>query len=252
MFVRVRDSKRPKRKNVLRIGGEVNIKSLPGATPLTRIHPDTTPVIASIDRVHGRKMATVEYRDTEDGEIHVVQLPPSSIRSNEEINALNIGDRVTLVHRGVGVCASLGSSGTVLGGSGPHTVTFEMTTDPTTGETLEEIVTLTQNQVPRECLKFESEQAEDEGDKSEEGEADEESESESESEDAMDVITESFQVHSEVLTSLRKRLSPDVYAHVTMILNLDELEELISLVDDNPDVDTKDAHAIMNLLSGNE
>jgi hypothetical protein len=233
----------------MRAGDEVKIRSLPGNTPLHRVHPDSKPVIASIDRVNGRKMATVEYTDSGDGDTHVVQLPPSSMRSSEETDGLNIGDRVTLIQRGVGVCASVGSTGTVLGGAGPHTVTFELTTDPVTGDTLEDIVTLTQNQVPRECLKFEAEQSEDEGDDKESEDADDESESESESEDAMDVFAESSGVSSEVLSSLRKRLSPTVYAHVTMILNLDELEELVSLVEDNPEVDTKDADAVMNLLS---
>jgi hypothetical protein len=244
MFVRVRDTKRPNRKNVMRIGGEVKIKSMPGATPLSRIHPDTQPVIASIDRVNGQKMATVEYRDVQDGEVHVVGLPPSSLRSHGDPLALNIGDRVTLVNRGVGVCASVGSNGTVLGGSGPHTVTFEITTDPTTGANLEEVVTLTQNQVPRSDLKFEGEAVEDGGE--EEGSSDE---SEEESDDDIDVNSDAYHVNSEVLSSLHKKLAPAVYAHVTMILNLDELEELSFLVDDNPDVDTRDANAVIHLLT---
>ena len=162
--------------------------------------------------------------------------------------ALNIGDQVTLENRSVGVCASVGSTGTVLSGSDPHVVTFELTTDPVTGEPLGKVVTLTQDGVPRCDLRFEGEAPEDEGDEKDEEDEEEEEEEEEEEDDEMDVNTEEYHVSSEVLSSLRSVLKPDVYSYVTMILNLEELGELVELLNDNPDVDVEDVDAVLNML----
>jgi len=222
---------------------------MPGQTPLSRVDPTTQPVIASIDRSNGKKTVTVEYKDTLDGGMHVVGLPPTSLRSLSD-DVLNIGDRVTLAKRGKGVCPSVGSSGTVLGGSGPYTVTFNMDTDPTTGESLDETVTITQSHVPRDVLKFEGEALDDEGgDDGGEEDSDSDSEDSEDDQDQDHDDQDQYYSKSEALMTLRGRLSSPVYDSVVMMLNLEELGELATaLEDEGVDVDPSDLNSVLNLL----
>jgi hypothetical protein len=244
MFVRIRDSKR-KRKNIVRIGGEVNIKSMPGRTPLSRVDPSVPPVIASIPQDRGRKNVVVEYKDSTDGEVHVVELPPKSLRAQSE-DVLNIGDRVTLVKRGNGVCPSIGSGGTILGGSGPYTVTFDMELDPDTGGKLDEVVTITQSHIPRNMLKFEGDAPEDGGDNESSG--DEEDSGESDDYDVDVGGQNDYYSKSVVLTTLKSKLSPSVYENVIMVLNLEELEELADSLNEDERVDTSNLNSVLALL----
>lgn len=247
MFVRIRDTKRPSRKNVARLGGEVNIRSMPGQTPLSRVDPSVTPVIASIQKSGGQKSVVVEYKDTTDGEVHVVELPPNSLRTQSD-NVLNIGDRVTLVKRGDGVCPSVGSKGTILGGSGPYTATFDMELDPETGEKLDEVVTITQSHIPRNMLKFEGEAPEDEGDDDSSGDGDDSEESDEDDYDVDVGGQNNYYSKSVVLTTLKSKLSPSVYETIIMTLNLEELEELSESLKENEGVDTSNLNSVLALL----
>lgn len=245
MFVRIRDGKRPRRKNVARIGGEVNIKFMPGQTPLSRVDPSVPPVIASIEKDRGKKTVVVEYKDSTDGEVHVVELPPKSLRTQTE-NVLKIGDQVRLLKRGDGVCPSVGSRGTILGGSGPYTATFEMELNPETGEKLDEVVTITQSHIPRNMLEFEGEAVEDEGDGEEDDSGDEDDSEESDDGDVWGVQNDYYS-KSVVLTTLKSKLSPSVYETVIMTLNLEELEELSESLKEK-DVDTSNLNSVLGLI----
>lgn len=229
MFVRVRTPK-SSRKNVVRIGGEVTVRSTPGKTPLSRVDTSTPPVIAAVRRVNGRKLATVEYRDTEDGDTHLMELPPSSLHGGDE--TLNIGDKVMLLRNAPSVCVTVGSRGTVVGGKDTYTVVFEMT-HTNTGEELENAVTVTQDQVPRDVLRFESE-AEDES-------------SSSDSDSDMDV-EEMVGGGGSVLTTLKQRLPPRVLDEVMLLLNLTELDELSSILT-TTDADPDTTESVLLLLN---
>jgi hypothetical protein len=191
----------------------------------------------------------VEYKDSTDGEVHVVELPPNSLRTQSD-NVLNIGDRVTLVKRGNGVCPSVGSRGTILGGSDPYTVTFDMELDPGTGEKLDEVVTITQSHIPRNMLRFEGEAPEDDG--VEGGSESDESEEDEESEDDYDGdiggVQNDYYSKSVVLTTLKSKLSPSVYETIVMTLNLEELEELSESLKENEGVDTSNLNSVLALL----
>lgn len=246
MFVRLKSNKRPHRKNVARIGGEVNIRSMPGQTPLSRVDPSVPPVISFIQKDRGQKTVVVEYKDSSDGEVHVVELPPKSLRTQSD-NVLNIGDRVSLVKRGDGVCPSVGSKGIILGGSGPYTATFDMELDPETGEKLDEVVTITQSHIPRNMLRFEGEAPEDDGDEG--GSESDESEEESDEDYDVDVGGQNdYYSKSVVLTTLKSKLSPSVYETIIMTLNLEELEELSESLKENEGVDTSNLNSVLALL----
>lgn len=228
MFVRVRTPK-SSRKNVVRIGEEVIVHSTPGKTPLSRVDTSTSPVIAAVRQVDGRKLATVEYRDTEDGDTHLMELPPSSLRGGEE--TLNIGDKVMLLRNAPSVCVTVGSRGTVVGGKDTYTVVFEMT-HSNTGEELEHAVTVTQDQVPCDVLRFEAE-AEDE--------------SSSDSDSDMDV-EEMVGGGGSVLTTLKQRLPPRVLDEVMLLLNLTELDEVASILT-TTDADPDTTESVLFLLN---
>jgi hypothetical protein len=184
-------------------------------------------------------MATVEYKDNDDGETHLVEVPPSSLLKGGD-TPLNIGDKVTLVKKAPSVCVSVGSTGTVVGGTDVYTVSFEMTHSHT-GKRLEDVVTVTQDQVPRDVLRFEGE--------GEDDDMSEDSEDES-SEDSMDMEEEleGGGNRSSVMTTLKHQLSPKVLEEVVLALNLDELEDLSSILLNSDNTIDMDTNSVMLLM----
>ena len=252
MFVRVRDSTQRKKSHVVRAGEKVRIRSMPGSTPLSRVDPQRTPTVASIDNVRGQKITTVEYRDTEDGQVHLVSLPRSALAGgggDDEDDALNIGDRVELIQRGGAVCPSIGSRGTVLGGSDPYTVTFSMTTDDS-GAKLDAEVTITQDHVPRSALQFVGEAPDDMGDEDPEDKSDE-----SESEDMDDVaeLNGGSRPVATDLTVLKTKLTPSALDSVMLMLNLEEMSEMADVLGEVPSKkDRYDAETALRMFTASK
>jgi hypothetical protein len=236
MFVRVR-TPRSKRKNVVRVGGEVTLRCMPGNTPVSRVDGSTRPVLAAVRSVNGRKMATVEYKDSVDGETHLVEVPPSSLQGGDT-RSLSIGDKVVVVKTPPGVCVSVGSHGTVLGGEEVYTVSFEMT-HSSDGEELANVVTVTQDQVPREALRFEGEKSEEE---SEEPSSDDSEASEVEAEELVGGSSPN------TMMRLKQQLAPEVLEEVTLMLNLDELEDLSSTLEGHDNPRALGTEAVLNVL----
>lgn len=232
MFVRVRTPK-SSRKNVVRLGGEVTLRAMPGKTPLSRVDRSTPPALVAVRRVNGHKMATIGYTDSVDGDTHLVEVSPSALLQGAGTE-LNIGDRVELIAAAPSVCVSVGSRGTVVGGSGVYTVSFEMTHSGS-GEELKHVVTVTQDQVPRGVLRFEGEAPEDEGDVSEES-----------SDSDMDMEELVGGDDRGVMASLTRALAPRVLEEVVLMLNLDELDELSArLPEDSAELDVDSVMALM-------
>lgn len=230
MFVRVRTPNSGKKK-VVHIGEEVSVQCMPGKTPLNRVDTTHPPMVAAVRRVDGRKMATISYRDSVDGELHLVEVPPSSLEGSED-SELNIGDRVVLIKDAPSVCVTVGSKGTVVGGDEVYTVTFQMT-QSRLGDELEHVVTVTQDQVPRDVLRFEGEAT------------DEDTEETSDSD--MDIEEVDEPEGRGVMMMLKRQLPEEVLEEVVLILNLDEMEELSACLATS-DVDINDVDSVLALL----
>jgi hypothetical protein len=233
MFLRVGKNKE---RNV-RVGDEVNIRSMPGEVPRSRVDPTKMPIVAAIRQGSKTKLATVKYTDSEDGEQHLVELPPSSLRAGgNEDKSLMIGDHIVLRKRGNGVLPSVGSEGKVIGGGHAsnhfYTITFEMTHDPDDGSKLEFPITVTQDGVPRDMLLFQGQLSEDDGDEM----SDDSNTSDDESDDYVlggggGEETTTLNPSSS-LVILRQRVGREVRNQIMQVLSIEELEDLATRMDE--------------------
>ncbi len=252
MFLRLRGGSNKTR--VIRVGDAVIVRKLPGDTPRSRIDSSTPPSVVAIRRRKGVKLATVSYVDAEDGQTHMMELPPSSLRVKSSDETLQIGDHITLVTRGGAILPSTGSTGVVLGGgegeAENYTIAFTMTHD-LDGLELEHSVSVTQDWVPRHALQFAGDASDDEGKNEDDEDEDDEDEDEDDDEDEDKANDdEGARRASPSLATLKQRLSSSVRARLMQMLSLEELEELASRLDDDEKVDGGNINAVLAVLMG--